>query len=98
MKSAVLILTDQNTAVSYKIPKDFWIYLFCTQFSLKLTKCLINVYILTPHDLPAAFLLVAFTELLFLFSGQNDFPTEQFFGAWELFCLSVLLYRVVPTS
>lgn len=73
-------------------------YLFCTQFSLKLTKCLINVYILTPHDLSAAFLLVAFRELWFLLSGQNDFPTEQYFGAWELFCLSVLLGRVVPTS
>lgn len=44
---------DQNTVVSYKIPEDFCMYLFCSQFSLKLTKCLINVHILTPHDLSA---------------------------------------------
>lgn len=56
---------DHNTLVFSAIPKVFLIYIVCTQFSLELIKCLINVHILTPHDLSATFLLVAFTEFDF---------------------------------
>lgn len=83
---------DQNTSVSSEIPKVFWISIFCTQCSLKLTMCLINVHILTPHDLSATFFLVAFTELWFSLSSQNSFLTEQYleFRAFLSFCSSFI--------